>query len=1356
MIREITEKVMRPSDFSSIRIKLASPEKIRTWSYGEVARPETLNYRTQKPEKGGLFCERIFGPVKDYECNCGKYKHIRFKGVICDRCGVEVTLSKVRRERMGHIILAVPVAHIWFYKVVPSRIGLLLDMSIIKLQRVLFYESYVVVDPGPTTTKKGDLLSEEEYQALEEEYRGRPKGTEKSASGGFVAKMGGEGIRNLLKQLDLEELSAEIRSHVRLETSPERRRKLLQRLRIVEGFRLSGNLPEWMIFEVLPVIPPDLRPLVPLEGGRFATSDLNDLYRRVITRNNRLKNLLNTEVPEIILRNEKRMLQEAIDALMDNSHRSRMIKGRGNRPLKSLADTLRGKQGRFRQNLLGKRVDYSGRSVIVVGPELLLHQCGLPKAVALELFKPFIIKKLEERGHAQSVKGAKRLLERESPEVWEILEEIVKDHPVLLNRAPTLHRLGIQAFQPVLIEGKAIQIHPLVCHAFNADFDGDQMAVHVPLSFEAQMEAHVLMLSINNILSPANGLPLADPRQDMVIGLNYLTKERKGAKGEGKAFSSREEIGHALENSYLTLHTKIRYRINGQMIETTVGRTIFNEILPEGVDYLNETLDKEKLQKLVALVFRKDGTQVTAQFLDRLKSLGFEYATLSGLTVGMDDLIVPKEKNKIIEEAYKEVAQIQGSYDRGTITDGERYNRIVDTWTRATTRVGEATLDALKEDRDGFNPIYMMADSGARGNREQVRQLAGMRGLMTRPQRRVTSQAGAIIESPITSNFREGLSVMEYFISTHGARKGLTDTALKTAEAGYLTRRLVDVAQDVVILVEDCNTPLGQEIRAIKEGEEVIEPLRDRILGRVTLEAIRNPLTDELIVKAGKEIGEEEASEIEEYGIESVLIRSVLTCEAKRGLCCKCYGRNLATGRTVELGEAVGVIGAQSIGEPGTQLTLRTFHIGGTAVRVVEQTRVIAKGDGTVTAENLRVVKGDDQRKIVLSREGMIYLTYSKGKLRYRVPYGASLYVEDGQVVKEGEVLFEWDPYNTIILTEQNGTVQFVDIIPGITLQEELDDRTGRRQPVVVEERERTLKPEISILDRSGRKRGSYAIPTGAYILVHDKDELKAGMILAKIPREISKTRDITGGLPRVAELFEARRPQNPAVVAEIDGIVQFGEVKKGIRSVYVKNETGEEKEYAIPYGKHLRIYNGERVRAGGKLSEGSINPHDILRIKGAAAVQEYLLNEIQEVYRLQGVKIDDKHIGIIVRQMLQKVRIEDPGDTLFIEGDTIEKREIQEENERVRQQGGRPATFRPLLLGITKAALTTQSFISAASFQETTRVLTDATIFGKRDFLRGLKENVIMGNLIPAGTGLREYRNIKLTTEEETMAKAG
>jgi DNA-directed RNA polymerase subunit beta' len=1324
---------------------MASPERIRSWSRGEVARPETLNYRTQKPEKEGLFCERIFGPVKDYECNCGKYKHIRFKGVTCDRCGVEVTLSKVRRERMGHIELAVPVAHIWFYKVVPSRIGLLLDMSIIKLQRVLFYESYVMIDPGPTPYKRGDLLTEEEYQEIEKEFGDK-----------FTAKMGGEGVRNLLKELNLEELSAEIRSHIRLETSPERRRKLLQRLRVVEGFRLSGNHPEWLILESLPVIPPDLRPLVPLEGGRFATSDLNDLYRRVITRNNRLKNLLNTEVPEIILRNEKRMLQEAVDALIDNSHRSRMIKGRGNRPLKSLADTLRGKQGRFRQNLLGKRVDYSGRSVIVVGPELALHQCGLPKTVALELFKPFIIKKLEERGHAQSVKGAKRLLERESPEVWEILEEIVKGHPVLLNRAPTLHRLGIQAFEPILIEGKAIQIHPLVCHAFNADFDGDQMAVHVPLSFEAQMEAYVLMLSVNNILSPANGLPLADPRQDIVIGLNYLTKERIGAAGEGMSFSCIEEVEHALENLNVSLHSKIKYRSNGKTIDTTVGRVLFNTVLPDGIDFMNETLDKEKLQKLVAIVFRNSGTLETAQFLDRLKDMGFSYATLSGLTVGLDDLIVPQEKKKILDVAYKEAARIQESYNRGMITDGERYNRIIDTWTRATSRVGEATLSGLQKDRNGFNPIYMMADSGARGNREQVRQLAGMRGLMTRPQRRVTGQMGAIIESPITSNFREGLSVMEYFISTHGARKGLTDTALKTAEAGYLTRRLVDVAQDVIIKIEDCMTPLGHEVRAIKEGEEVIEPLRDRILGRFALEVIRNPFTDEVIVKSGEEIGENEAREVEECGIESVLIRSVFTCEAKQGLCCKCYGRNLATGLVVAIGEAVGVMAAQSIGEPGTQLTLRTFHIGGTAVRIAEQTRVSAKGDGKVTTENLRLVDIDENKKIVLSREGMIFLTYAKGRLRYRVPYGATLFVENGQTVKEGETLFEWDPYNTIILSEQNGFVHFMDIISGVTLQEELDERTGRRQPVIVEERERTLKPEIAIQDRSGRKRGSYAIPTGAYILVHDKDEVKAGNILAKIPREISKTRDITGGLPRVAELFEARRPQNPAVVTEIDGLVEFGEIKKGVRTIYVKNETGEERSYTIPYGKHMRVYNGEKVRAGDKLSEGSINPHDILTIKGASAVQEYLLNEIQEVYRLQGVKIDDKHIGIIVRQMLQKVRIEDPGDTPFIEGDTIEKRDVQEENERVRQQGGRPATFRPLLLGITKAVLTTHSFISAASFQETTRVLTDATIFGRTDYLRGLKENVIMGNLIPAGTGLREYRDIKIVTDEEAVAKAG
>lgn len=1346
MIRDVGEKVIRPTDFDAIQIRLASDDTIRSWSYGEVSKPETINYRTQKPEKDGLFCERIFGPVKDYECNCGKYKHIRYKGVVCDRCGVEVTLSKVRRERMGHIELAVPVAHIWFYKAVPSRIGLVLDMTIGKLQRVLYYESYIVIDPGDAPVKKGDLLTEDEHAELSDEFGDR-----------FTAKIGAEGVRDLLAELDLDELSASLRAHMKVETSAERRRKLLQRLRTVEAFRHSGNRPEWMVLNVLPVIPPDLRPLVPLEGGRYATSDLNDLYRRVITRNNRLKNLVSIKAPEIILRNEKRMLQEAVDALLDNSRRTRSIKGRGNRPLKSLSDSLKGKQGRFRQNLLGKRVDYSGRSVIVVGPELKLHQCGIPKTVALELFKPFIIKKLEDRGHAQSVKGAKRLLERESPEVWEILEEIVKDHPVLLNRAPTLHRLGIQAFEPVLVEGKAIRIHPLVCHAFNADFDGDQMAVHVPLSFEAQIESFVLMLSTNNILSPANGRPLAAPRQDIVLGFYYLTKAKEGKERVERIFTSADEIRHAIEAGYMDLHSHIRVRWDGEVIETTPGRVFFNEIVPKGFGFINELLDKDKLSTLVSNVHRELGPHDTAVFLDRLKDLGFHYATLSGLTIGIDDMIVPEDKGTIIKEAYEEVTRVQQDHSKGRITDGERYNRIIDTWTRATASVGDATIKALETDRGGFNPIFMMADSGARGSHEQVRQIAGMRGLMTKPQKKITGQVGEIIESPITSNFKDGLTVLEYFISTHGARKGLTDTALKTAEAGYLTRRLVDVAQDVIITEQDCGTILGLEIKAIKEGEEIIESLRDRIVGRFALEDIINPITDEVLVKSGDEIGENQAREIEESGIEKVKIRSVLTCESKRGLCRKCYGRNLATGDVVELGEAVGVMAAQSIGEPGTQLTLKTFHIGGTAVRIAEQSKISAKVSGAVKLEKVKLTRGGDGKLITLSRDGLLTIkTPDKAKYKYKIPYGARLDVEDGQEVVKGAPLFEWDPYSMVILSEAKGKVRFSDIVEGVTLREELDERTGRRQPVIIEQKEKTLQPKIEIVSPGGRRMASSDAPTGAYILVREGQEVSPGDTLAKIPREVTKTRDITGGLPRVAELFEARKPKNQAIVTEIDGVISFSEPKRGYRTLVVTGDTGDQKEYAVPFGKHLRVHEGERVIAGDKLCEGPINPHDILSIKGATAVQEYLVNEIQEVYRLQGVRIDDKHIGVIVRQMLQKVRIEDPGDTIFIEGETLDKVQVKEENERVIAEGGKPATFRPLLLGITKAALTTESFISAASFQETTKVLTEAAIHGKRDSLLGLKENVIMGSLIPAGTGMRQYRNLKVIpaeVEEETKA---
>jgi len=1325
--------------FEAIQVKLASPEVIRSWSYGEVTKPETINYRTFKPEKEGLFCERIFGPVKDWECSCGKYKRIRYRGVICDRCGVEVTQSKVRRERLGHIELAVPVSHIWFLKSLPSRIGHLLDMSIRDLERVLYYESYVLFDPGDTGLRKKDLVSEEEYLKLEE------------AGKEFQVGMGAEAIRDLLREVNVEELSAELRTQVKMETSVQRKKEALKRLRVVEAFRQSENQPEWMVLSVIPVIPPDLRPLVPLEGGRFATSDLNDLYRRVINRNNRLKKLIEIKAPEVILRNEKRMLQEAVDALLDNGRRSYSVRGEGKRPLKSLSDLLRGKQGRFRQNLLGKRVDYSGRSVIVVGPELKLHQCGLPKNMALELFKPFIIRKLEEKGYVQTVKSAKRLVERERPEVWDILEEIIQDHPVLLNRAPTLHRLGIQAFQPVLVEGKAIRIHPLVCAAFNADFDGDQMAVHVPLSYEAQLEASILMLSTNNILSPAHGRPLAIPTQDMVLGCYYLTKACPGQKGEGRIFSNPNEVAIAYDAGELGLQAQIKVRINGRQLETTTGRVLFNNIVPAELSFVNELLEKKKLEQLVSRAYNVLGMHRTALFLDELKNVGFTYATLGGITVGVDDLIIPKEKKILLEKAQRTVAKIQDQYERGLITDGERYNKVIDTWTHTTSDVAEVMFEQLSKSKSGFNPVFMMADSGARGSKEQIRQLAGMRGLMAKPQKRIPGQVGEIIESPITSNFREGLSVLEYFISTHGARKGLADTALKTADAGYLTRRLVDVAQDVIITERDCGTILGLDIGALKEGEEVIEPLSDRILGRVALEDVIDPISAEVIAKAGEEITEEPAARIEESGVDKVRIRSVLTCESRRGVCAKCYGRNLATGRMVELGEAVGVMSAQSIGEPGTQLTLRTFHIGGTAARIAAQSKVTVKSSGTIRSHNLKTVQRKSGEWVVLGRNGQIELIDEENhaRARYNVPYGAVLRVEDKVQVEEGQTIFEWDPYTNTILTEHSGRVEYHDIVEDVTLREELDETTGLRQRVIVEDRDKALHPTIAISSPKGKKLADYAIPTGAHLLVHKGMKLNAGDFLVKIPREISKTRDITGGLPRVAELFEARKPRDPAVVSEIDGIVEFAGIIRGSQKLIVRGEN-EVREYFIPHGKHLRVRDRDRVRSGERLCEGPINPHDILNIKGAGAVQEYLVNEIQEVYRLQGVKINDKHIEVIVRQMLQKVRVEDPGDTIFLEGQQVDKKRFQDENEKIIATGGEPATFQTLLLGITKAALSTESFVSAASFQETTRVLTEAAIHGRKDNLLGLKENVIMGHLIPAGTGFADYRNISIQADQE------
>ncbi|MCE9627457.1 MAG: DNA-directed RNA polymerase subunit beta' [Candidatus Eisenbacteria bacterium] len=1362
----------RKLNFNQIRIRLASPDVIRSWSHGEVTKPETINYRSFKPEKDGLFCEKIFGPVKDWECNCGKYKRIRYRGVVCDRCGVEVTQAKVRRERLGHIELAVPVSHIWFFKGVPSRIGHLLDMSIRDLERILYYESYVVIEPGNTGFKKREIITEDQYNEVMDEQ----------PDSALKAKMGAEAIRDLLGELDLEELSTDLRAQAKMETSVQRKKELLKRLRIVEAFRHSGNRPEWMILECVPVLPPDLRPLVPLEGGRFATSDLNDLYRRVINRNNRLKKLMDIKAPEVILRNEKRMLQEAVDALFDNGRRSRAVRGQGNRPLKSLSDMLKGKQGRFRQNLLGKRVDYSGRSVIVVGPELKLNQCGLPKNMALELFKPFIIRKLEDRGFVQTVKSAKRLVEREKPEVWDILGEIIENHPVLLNRAPTLHRLGIQGFEPVLVEGKAIRIHPMVCQAFNADFDGDQMAVHVPLSFEAQIETSLLMLSTQNILSPANGRPLATPHQDLVLGLHYVTKDRDdcldpkaAAAGVGpkdarrlRRFYNPDEVRAAFDNGDVPLHSRIALRSSSVpldkpeptgWIETTPGRVIFNEIVPRDLGYKNYTFDKKKLEKIVGDCYAKLGSEVTSDLLDSLKDLGFKYVTQGAFTVGIDDVRIPNEKHEIISEARTKVDNIQAAYRNGAITDAERYNKVIDEWTHATTEVEKVTFEGLSKDRQGFNPIFMMADSGARGNREQIRQLAGMRGLMAKPQKKMTGAIGEIIESPIVHNFKEGLTVLEYFISTHGARKGLADTALKTADAGYLTRRLVDVAQDVIINEEDCGTIRGLSVRALKNGEDVIEPLSDRVLGRNAAEDVFHPITNEMIVENGGMIDEVVVARIveaEKAGLAKMLIRSVLTCDARRGVCAKCYGRNLATGREVDLGEAVGVIAAQSIGEPGTQLTLRTFHIGGTAARIVESSKIESKDAGVLRFVELDTVKHQGD-----SVNGDVWVCVSHGseleivdedrtRARYSVPYGAHLFIQDGQRIEPGTLLFEWDLYNNPIITQATGTVRFVDVKEKVTVREEVDETTGTKLLVIMEDRSKELQPAIDILDAAGHKLAHYPLPTGARLEVRDKQTVGAGDVLVKTRRESSKTRDITGGLPRVAELFEARRPKDAAVVAEIDGTVEYVGVTRGMRKYVIKGEDGQDQEALIPQGRHVYVQNGSVVRSGDPLTEGPTNPHDILKIKGIEAVQEYLVNEIQEVYRLQGVRIDDKHIEVISRQMLQKVRIEDPGNTAFLEGENVDRLQVLEENVKMEAEGQAPATFQPLLLGITKASLSTESFISAASFQETTRVLTEAAIHGKVDQLRGLKENVIIGHLIPAGTGLPVYRRVRLEAEKE------
>jgi len=1333
---------------------LASPEKIESLSHGEVKKPETINYRTFKPEKDGLFCARIFGPVKDYECNCGKYKRMKHRGIVCEKCGVEVIQSKVRRERLGHIKLASPVAHIWFLKSIPSKIGTLLDMSISELESILYFESYVVLDPKETSLKRGELLSEERYRDL---YDGE--------GWDFRAGIGAEAVRELLQELDLEALAKSLRSELADTNSDTKKKKLVKRLRIVEAFIDSGNKPEWMILTVIPVLPPDLRPLVPLDGGRFATSDLNDLYRRVINRNNRLKRLLELDAPDIIIRNEKRMLQEAVDALFDNGKRGRAIVGANKKPLKSLSDMLRGKQGRFRQNLLGKRVDYSGRSVIVVGPELKLHKCGLPKRMALELFKPFIYGKLREKTLAITIKAAKKIVEKEGPEVWDILDEIIREHPVMLNRAPTLHRLGIQAFEPILIEGKAIQLHPLVCTAYNADFDGDQMAVHVPLSIEAMTESRVLMMSTNNILSPANGKPIIVPTQDIILGLYYMTVTRPFVKGEGKVFANPEEVRIAYDQGEADLHAAIKVRMDGKLVETSVGRILLYEVMPEEIsfDFINKPMTKKEVAKLVDLSFRKAGDKKTVILSDKLKNLGYYYATKAGISICIDDLVIPKGKDELLAKANEAVAEVYKHYREGIITESERYNKVIDIWAETTEKVAEEMMQELRyeevEDEAGekktktksLNPVFIMADSGARGSAQQIRQLAGMRGLMAKP-------TGEIIETPITANFREGLTVLQYFISTHGARKGLADTALKTANSGYLTRRLVDVSQDTVVTEYDCGTLDGIEMTSLIEGGKIIEPVGARILGRVALEDIVDPFNGEVIVEANHEIDEDAVQRINECGINSVKIRSVLTCKSKRGCCVLCYGRDLARGRLVNVGEAIGIIAAQSIGEPGTQLTMRTFHIGGTASRRVEQNTLESPLEGTIKYVNLKTVKNRNGEYVVLNRNGEIAILDEEGRERKKYPliYGTRVKLADGEKVKEKQLIAEWDPYNTPVVSEVSGKVKFGDVIEGFTMQEQVDEITGLSTKVIVESRDPSLRPRISIKDEKGRTQklpGSasmarYLLPVGAIIQVAEGDEVKAGDVIVKIPRETTKTKDITGGLPRVVELFEARKPKESAVISEIDGIVSIGKDVKGKRTVIVTPEVGEPKEYVIPKGKHISVHSGDFVKAGEALMDGPINPHDILRVKGEKELAKYLVDEVQEVYRLQGVEINDKHIEVIVRQMLKRVKIKEAGDTKFLLDDIVEKSVFEEENERVLQEGGQPAVAEPLLMGITKAALITDSFISAASFQETTKVLTGASIAGKIDYLRGLKENVVVGRLIPAGTGFRKYQDLEVVTE--------
>lgn len=1351
------DKPKDPLSFDAVRISLASPEMIREWSFGEVKKPETINYRTFKPERDGLFCAKIFGPIKDYECLCGKYKRMKYRGVICEKCGVEVTQTKVRRERLGHIELATPVAHIWFLRSLPSRIGNLLDMSLKDVERVLYCEAYIVTDPMDTPLVEGQILPEEAYQNALSEY-----------GPNFKAAMGGDAVREILRKVDPEFLSRKLRLELKETKSEAQIKKLTKRLKVVEAFKNSVNKPEWMMLEVVPVIPPDLRPLVPLDGGRFATSDLNDLYRRVINRNNRLKRLQELNAPDIIIRNEKRMLQEAVDALLDNGRRGKTFTGPNKRPLRSLSDMLKGKQGRFRQNLLGKRVDYSGRSVIVVGPNLKLHQCGLPKKMALELFKPFVYNKLEEKGFATTIKQAKKLVETESVEVWDILSDVVKEHPVMLNRAPTLHRLGIQAFEPILHEGKAIQLHPLVCTAFNADFDGDQMAVHVPLSIEAQVEARVLMMSTNNILSPANGKPIINPTQDIVLGIYWMTRVRPGAKGTGRKFGSVQEILYAYDNGHIDLQAAIKCRINGKLEDTSVGRAILSDIVPPEVPFetVNKVMNKKGLADLIDRTFRLAGAKATVILADKLMELGFKYSTQAGISICVDDLHIPKQKVAMLAEAANQVNEIRNQYDEGLITDGERYNKVVDIWAQCADKVAKEMMQHLEKQQfvvDGkpvesasFNPIFIMADSGARGSAAQIRQLAGMRGLMAKP-------SGEIIETPITANFREGLSVHEYFTSTHGARKGLADTALKTANSGYLTRRLVDVAQDIVITEIDCGLTEGMEIRPLMEGGEIIQPLGERVLGRTANEDVVDPNTNEVILKANEEINERIVRKIDELGIDKVMIRSTLTCKTRRGVCVKCYGRDLARGNTVNMGEAVGIIAAQSIGEPGTQLTMRTFHLGGAASRAVEQSVHTARYDGKLKFKDVQAVSNRQGHLTVLNRNGEVIIVDSSGRERdsMKLVYGAILRFKEGQEVKRGDVLAEWDPYSNPIVADLNGVIQYQDIEEGATMAEQVDAVTGFATKVITESKGADNKPTVLIADANGKVLDlpnrnvpcRYVIPVGAQLLVNDGQEVHAGDFIAKIHRETSKTRDITGGLPRVAELFEARKPKEAAIISEIDGYVTFGKDVKGKQRVIVTPEVGEQREYLIPKGKHVAVREGEFVRAGDALMDGPSNPHDILRVLGDRALSAYLVNEIQEVYRLQGVGINDKHIEVIVRNMLRKVEVKDPGDTRFLAGEQVERFELADENDKVSKEGGRPAVVEPLLLGITKVSLSTDSWISAASFQETTKVLTEAAVNSKTDSLRGLKENIIMGRLVPAGTGLGAYKRWKVVVEDEETA---